>query len=175
MFEGNFTVTQNSPSTITLTDASVGSDPTITGRRIELFQYNNVTLVPADNPANQNYIDWNISDASITLTDILDKDYSLNITVIWDTDTPDPSSTYIKNDAYCFKDYTEEFMLGLISTYNVGQPTVVNNKTFVLSWLKLRLWCDQAFDIVDEASDVTNSQLLLNQCYQIMTNPTYYF
>ena len=174
-FEGDFTVAQNSPSTITLTDASVGSDPTITARRIYLYQYNNVTIIPINNPAGQSWIDWNISDTSITLTDIFDRDYCLNITVVWLTDTPDPSSVYIKNHAFPFADYTEEFIELILQTRVVGQPSVVNNATFFQSWVQLRIFRDQAVDIVNETSDIMKGQLLLNACYGIMIKPTFYF
>lgn len=172
-FEGNFVVAQLSPSTIQLTDTSTGSDTNLTSRYIYLYTYNNSTIVPSGTTTA--YIVWDINDTEITLDDILDTDYCLNITVVWNSSSPDPSGTYTKNNAYCFKDYNEEFMLALVSETNVALPAIVNSNSFVYNWMQMRLYVEEAKEAIDNASDVMNGQLLLNLANNMRDNQNYYF
>ena len=174
-FEGNYTLSQLSPSSIELVDTSTGSDTNLTGRRIYLYQYNNTTIVPSNNPSGQAWIDWDINDTSITLDDILDTDYCLNVTVVWVSSSPQQGGTYIKNNAYCFKDYNEEFMLALVSETNVALPTIVNSNSYVYNWMQMRLYVEEANEAISNASDVMNGQLLLNLANNMRDNQNYYF
>ena len=78
----NFTASQYSgtPSVITLTDTSTGSDGTIAKRRVYLLQANGTFLVPAGTTTE--YIEWDLVDVSIAL-DVLSQDSALSITVQW--------------------------------------------------------------------------------------------
>ncbi len=174
-FDADYTVSQSSPSTITLTDTSTGADATITGRKIYLYKYNSTTIVPANNPTGQIWIDWALADTEITLTDIFDTDVCLNIYVVWVTPTPDSGNTYTKNNAYCFKDYNEEFMEALTAETAVAQPNIVNSTNYIYNWMQLRLYVDAASQIVVDASDVTNGEQLINAANQIRTNQSFYF
>lgn len=172
-FEGAYTLSQSSPSTISLTDTSTGSDLNLTSRYIYLYKYNNSTIVPSGTTTA--YIVWDINDTEITLDDILDTDYCLNVTVVWNSSAPDPSGTYTVNNAYCFKDYNEEFMEALVAETNVALPTIVNSNSYIYNWMQMRLYVDGAKQIIDNASDVTNGQLLLNYANNMRTNQNYYF
>lgn len=174
-FDAAYTLSQSSPSTITLTDTSTGADATITARKIYLYQYNSNTIVPSNNPTGQVWIDWAIADTEITLTDIFDTDVCLNIYVVWVTATPDSGSTYTVNQAYCFKDYNEEFMEALTSEKAVAQPNIVNSTNFIYSWMQLRLYVDAAYQIVNDASDVTNGQQLINEANKLRDKQSFYY
>ena len=172
-YELNFSVAQLNQSTIQLVDQSTGSDAAIYERRIYLYKYNNSTIVPEGTTTS--YILWPIADTEITLNDILDTDYCLNITVESLSSNPDPSGTYTKNNAYCFKDYNEEFMLALVAETNVALPTIVNSNSFVYNWMQMRLYVEEAKEAIDNASDVMNGQLLLNLANNMRDNQNYYF
>src|SRR3954462_9567174 len=105
-FIGAFTVAQNSPSTITLTDESTGSDPNITQRTITVTKFDNTTII-------ENY-DWLVNAIpgdTITLSDIFDQDYAVNITVRWyNFIDPDPDGTYTVTQAYEFDFYAMDFL-----------------------------------------------------------------
>src|SRR5690349_11738183 len=111
-FEGDFSVTQDSINTFSLTDISTGSDPNITGRQIFNFRSDGTTLVLPTTPSGQIYIDWLIADTAITLNGILKRDYALNIRVDWFSPTPDPAGTYTKTHTVIFTDYSETFLYG---------------------------------------------------------------
>jgi hypothetical protein len=72
----NFSASQNygTPSVITLTDTSTGSDGTIAKRRVYMLQANGTYLVPAGTTTN--YVDWSLADTSISL-DVLAQDSAL--------------------------------------------------------------------------------------------------
>ena len=74
----NFGASQNSgtPSTISFTDTSTGSDVAITKRRIYLLQANGTYLVPSG--VTTNYVDWALANSSISL-DVLSKDSALTV------------------------------------------------------------------------------------------------
>ena len=171
-YEVNFSVAQLNVSTIQLINTSTGSDAAIYERRIYLYQYNNTTIVPEGTTTA--YILWPLADDEITL-DVLNTDYCLNIKVDVLSSAPDPSGVYSLTQAYCFKDYNEEFMKGLVAETNVALPTIVNANSYIYNWMQMRLFVDEAFDIVDEASDVMNGQILLNYANNMRTNQNYYF
>lgn len=172
-YECNFTVAQLSESTIQLIDTSTGSDASIYERRIYLYKYNNSTLVTEGTTTA--YMLWPLGDTEITLNDVLDTDYCLNIQVDVLSSAPDPSGVYTKTQAYCFKDYNEEFMMGLVAETNVALPTIVNANSYIYNWMQMRLFVDGAKQIIDNASDVMNGQILLNYANNMRTNQNYYF
>lgn len=79
-----FTVYQpiGNPSAIIFTDISTGSDPNIIERHIYLQKADGTFLVPEGTTTD--YIVWPLASATYQVTDILDKDRGLNITVEWD-------------------------------------------------------------------------------------------
>src|SRR3990172_265316 len=82
MLTPNFTASQNSgtPSVITLTDSSTGSDVAITQRRAYLLQANGEDLGPTG--TSTYYIQWAYANSSIDI-DVLSVDTALSITVQW--------------------------------------------------------------------------------------------
>ncbi len=175
-FDANYVLSQSSPSTISLQDNSVGADATILYRQIFIYTYrSSITITPTGNPTGQAWILWPIADTEITLTDILDTDVCVNIYVVWYTPTPDSGSTYTKNDAFCFKDYNEEFLLAITSEFAVAQPDIVNSTNFIYNWAKLRILVTQAYDIVSDASDVTNGQQLITAANQLRDKQSFYY
>ena len=106
----SFTVQQNSgdPSLLLFTDTSVGSDVSVTKRRIFLLQANGTYLVPSG--VTTDYIDWALADTTKSL-DVLSADTALQITVQWLSSTN--VVLYTVTTAFGFSAYGETFYYNL--------------------------------------------------------------
>lgn len=95
------------PGSFIFTDASTGSDPNITSRRIGLYQADG-TLLTGD------WIDFPLSSSSITL-DVLNVDYSLNIVYEVTSSAPlPPPSAYTASGLFTFTGNSYIFIDSLI-------------------------------------------------------------
>lgn len=89
-FNGNFSAAQSvDGKSIILTDSSTGSDPSLTGRTVNLFLVDGSLL-------GGSTINWPLSSGStLTISNILPRDYAPNIQVNWASSSPlPPPSTY---------------------------------------------------------------------------------
>jgi len=115
-FTGSYSISQgNDPSKFVLTDTSnYTSEPanTFTTRRITLEKTDGETLVTTGTTTT--YIDFPYSAGNQIQLDVLDKDYSLNITVDWIQSNPQSGSVYSLSVVYSFIGYSREFQYGLI-------------------------------------------------------------
>lgn len=172
-FEGNYDLSQSSESTITLTDTSTGTDANLTSRRIYLIKWDNTYLVPEGTTTD--YIEWNISDSSITLENILDKDYALNVRVDWISSDPDPDGVYTVTKQYEFKWYGELFAAFLTSEAQARYPAIVNNKNYFYNKIKLRVLLDDAEQSVSFMLDTYKAQFCNYQVKQLIDNQSVFF
>ncbi len=80
----SFTVSQpiGNPSSIIFIDTSTDIDPNVAERHIYLQKADGTFLVPTD--SDTDYILWPLADTTFEITNILDKDMALSITVEWD-------------------------------------------------------------------------------------------
>jgi hypothetical protein len=167
----NFSASQSSgtPSIITLTDTSTGSDVTIEKRRIYLLQSNGTFLVPQG--VSTDYIDWPLAITSISLN-VLTQDTALSITVQWLT-----SSNVVVQDktiAFAFTAYNETFFYGLNQDL-VSNPNLAASTNWFQGMSELRLQIDSALQSIVFASDIYNSQSALNRATFISTNSSLFF
>lgn len=175
-FTGEYTLAQNDESTITLVDASTGSDPNIYQRVIRLFKYDGSTVVPSGTTTA--YIDWPIvalAGDSITLTDIFDKDYALNVEVTWVTTLAIANSVYVVARLYLFKEFLELFAASLTSEAGARYPSIVNNKNYFYNKTKLRTLIDDAVQSVSKMNDIYKAQFCLYMGEQLRQNPSLFF
>lgn len=167
----NFTASQYSgtPSVITLTDTSTGSDVTITSRRVYLLQANGTFLVPAGNTTD--YIVWDLVDASIAL-DVLSQDSALSITVQW----MNAGNTVVtsKTISFAFTAYNETFYYGLTES-QVANSNLSASTNWYQTKLILRVEIDSADQAITFASDIYSAQAALNRATYISTNQAYFF
>jgi hypothetical protein len=167
----NFTASQYSgtPSVITLTDTSTGSDVTITSRRVYLLQANGTFLVPAGNATD--YIVWDLVDASIDL-DVLSQDSALSITVQW----MNAGNTVVtsKTISFAFTAYNETFYYGLTES-QVANSNLSASVNWYQTKLVLRVEIDSADQAITFASDIYSAQAALNRATYISTNQSYFF
>jgi hypothetical protein len=167
----NFTASQYSgtPSVITLTDTSTGSDVTIASRRVYLLQANGTFLVPAGNTTD--YIEWDLVDTSISI-DVLSQDTALSITVQWMSgiDTVVTSKTI----SFAFTAYNETFYYGLTES-QVANANLTASTNWYQTKLILRVEIDSADQAITFASDIYSAQAALNRATFISTNQAYFF
>jgi len=167
----NFTASQSSgtPSIITLTDTSTGSDVTIAKRRVYLLQANGTFLVPAGTTTD--YIDWNLAQASIDLN-VLSQDSALSITVQWLTSGNVVVTS--KTTSFAFTAYNETFYYGLTES-QVANSNLSASTNWYQTKLILRVEIDSADQAITFASDIYSAQAALNRATFISTNQALFF
>ena len=170
-FVPNFTASQYSgtPSVITLTDTSTGSDVTIVSRRVYLLQANGTFLVPAGNTTD--YILWDLVDPSISI-DVLSQDSALSITVQWMS----AGNTVVtsKTISFAFTAYNETFYYGLTES-QVANSNLTASTNWYQTKLILRVEIDSADQAIIFASDIYSAQAALNRATFISTNQSFFF
>lgn len=167
----NFTASQFSgtPSIITLTDTSTGSDVTIASRRVYLLQANGTFLVPSGTTTN--YIVWDLVDTSIDL-DVLAQDSALSITVQWMSAIQTVVTS--KTTSFAFTAYNETFFYGLNQNL-VGNSNLSASTDWFQYMSDLQLQIDSAQQAITFASDIYTAQAALNRATYISTNSSYFF
>jgi len=170
-FVPNFTASQYSgtPSIITLTDTSTGSDVTIVSRRVYLLQANGTFLVPTGNTTD--YILWDLVDPSIDI-DVLSQDTALSITVQW----MDAANAVVtsKTISFAFTAYNETFYYGLTES-QVANSNLTASTNWYQTKLVLRVEIDSAIQAITFASDIYSAQAALNRATFISTNQSFFF
>jgi len=167
----SFTASQNSgtPSIITLTDTSTGTDVAITQRRVYLLQSNGQYLVPTGTTTD--YIEWDIVDSTISL-DVLVQDTALSITVQWLSVT----NTVIESvtTSFAFTAYNETFYYGLTES-QVANANLTASTNWYQTKMILRVELDSAYQAITFASDIFSAQAALNRATFISTNQSFFF
>jgi len=167
----NFTASQTSgtPSVITLTDTSTGSDVTIASRRVYLLQSNGTFLVPAGTTTD--YIVWDLVDTSINL-DVLSQDTALSITVQWMSGIQTVVTS--KTISFAFTAYNETFYYGLTES-QVANANLTASSWWYQNKLILKVEIDSAIQAITFASDIYSAQAALNRATYISTNSSIFF
>ena len=172
-FVQNFTAQQSSTvyPTVTLTDTSTGSDGSITQRRAYFIQANGDYLVNSD-AVNETYFQWAYASSTKTITDLLDKDYSLNIRVDW----LDVSNVvlYTKTILYGFNSYENAFLYQLTCAQS-SNPQLVNNVNYWGSKMTLRVQVDDATQAIEQGGDIYSAQAAYDRGTYIKDHPQIFF
>lgn len=166
----NFTASQYSgtPSYITLTDTSTGTDATIVNRRVYIQSANGTFLVPAGTTTP--YINWAYSSISTTFS-VLTQDTAASITVQWWDVSAKVTDKII---SFAFTAYNETFYYNLTQN-QVANPTIIAANEYYDSKMKLRVELDSALQAISFASDIYASQAALNRATDLVANQNYYF
>lgn len=115
-FNGSFLAAQSvNGQSIILTDNSTGSDSNLTGRTVSLFKVDGTLL-------GGSIINWPLSSGStLTISNILPRDYAINIQVNWQSSSPlPPPSTYSLTGLAVFTQNSE------IAAYSLLQQIASN-------------------------------------------------
>lgn len=156
-------------SSVTFTDTSVGSDVTLTSRIIRLRKYDGTYLVPTGYTVN--FISWPIADSSITVADLLDKDYAVDNTVIWLSGS---STLYSKTILTGFTGYSD-VKLRQLTQNNMANRQLLSNKNFYNNKIKLRTLVDDCSQAISLLNDQTIAQWCLDQAKLITDNLNPFF
>lgn len=167
----NFSATQTvgSPSIITLTDSSTGSDVAVTQRRVYLQTSVGTFLVPSGTTTE--YVAWDIADSSIDI-DCLTKDYGLKIVVQW----LNVSNVvlYDKTAYYSFTLYSEAFDYAL-SQNLVANPSLSNDNNFMANKQLVRNFIDNGNNAILYNSDTFLAQTFFDRIDAMIENKQYLF
>lgn len=164
----NFSIGQvmGVPANVVLTDTSTGSDVTIVGRRIYLYTDAGTTLVPTG--ITTAYNDWPLADTTITIVNVLPKDYSINANVRW-VDV-DGNTVVEKTILTNFNMYNQLYNYSLVSQEANGLASLN-----VANWLNYRMSLYLALNDSDtsiiDMSSITNGQTANDRGTYLRENP----
>lgn len=163
----SFTVSFNitTPSIVTLTDNSTGTDTNITSRTVTIQTYDGSFLTPTGNVGNT--ILWSLASGNTIAIDCLDKDYAVLITVNW---IGGSSILYTKTIAIEFNSYARIYRYSLLKA-QASNPLLINNKNFFSVESNLTTFIDGAVEAVVIASDITLAQLCNTNAKVYIDNP----
>ena len=166
-----FTASQTglSPSVVTLTDTSTGSDVNITQRRVYFETATGSFLVPSG--TSTSYAAWSYADSSASF-DILPTDYALAVLVQW-LDVND-EVLYSLTQLYCFPQNNKNFFYYLFQQQALS-PWVIQDTPYY--WNLGTYWSNiiGAIQAVEIGADIANSQNCLNRATLMMQNETSFF
>lgn len=160
-FNGNFAISVTSdPSVVVLTDSSTGSDGNLTGRTVTLYKTDNSVLYTTS---------WPIGQSSITINP-LDKDYALNVSVVWTSSSPlAPPSTYTKAIIYAFVGYGQQYSNTLLQFLTTNQQ-MVNDQSWYMNFLILILEIQNAQNAISVGANLGNAQAAILRYQLLLTN-----
>lgn len=170
MLTPNFTSTESlsSPSNITFTDTSTGSDSNVINRRIYVALADGTFLVPSGTTTS--YINWSYSDSSITLN-LISKSQAANVTVIWSDGTTDlyTKTILMEWDLY---DYLFLFYLLQVQT---SQPSIINDTNYYNNCLIMIVNLFNSENAVLLMDDLYSSQGALDKNFYMMNKQPLFF
>lgn len=165
----NVSQTIGSPSEITLTDVSTGSDGSITQRRAYFQKWNGDFLV--EDGTTTDYEPWALIDTSATF-DLLPASEALKITVEW----LDVSNAVVESKVvfYGLTEDAEDFDYGL--TQNVASNNqLMNDNNFWRNKLKLRILIESGNNAITSVSDIYSAQQCYDMATELQSNSQYAF
>lgn len=167
----NFEVSQpaGTLTSFTIEDTSTGSDNTITGRLITVRKYDGTYLTPTDYTVD--YIVWPAADSELTIEDILDKDYCVDILVRWFSGS---TVAYSKTILTLFTGYGDVFLRQLTQALSGGK-VAITKQNFWENKNKLRVLLDDAAQAVSLLNDQTIAQFCLDESKKLTDNIQTFF
>lgn len=170
-FVPNFSTSQNAGalSSLVITDTSTGSDPTITGRLVYIRKYDGNYLTP--DGYTTSFVYWPVGSTSLTIEDILDQDYALDISVYWFVGS---TSQYSKTILCLFTGYGDLFLRQLTQAL-AGNRIQSQQQNFWNNKNKLRVLLDDAAQAVSLLNDQTIATFCLDESRKLTANISSFF
>lgn len=153
------------PSQVTVADTSVGSDPAITDRKINIYQVNNSLLgaSPYDFPLS--------AGSSITINP-LDKDYGLTIVTTWVNSSG--TVLYTATAIGAFVQYALLFLQSLTQTQEAN-PNIISDQNFMGNKFLVFTEVQSALNAITNGQSVFSAQSCITRYQKLLTNSTFYF
>lgn len=175
-FIGTFTVTQTSDLTsLVINDTSSYADEgqgTFSGRRVYLYKVDGTTLVPAGTTTA--YVDFPFSaGASITITGVLNTDYSLLVNPVWLSNSPQPGSVYTAQSVETFLNYLDAFFAGQISTLS-DNPAILQDTNWYTDMFKLIVDLNCSEEATEDGQQYS-AQAAISRGDYLKNNSQYFF
>lgn len=175
-FTGLFSVSQTSDITslVVTDDSSYASEGqgTFSGRRVYLYKIDTTTLVPSGTATA--YVDFPFSaGASITITGVLLRDYSLSANVVWLSNSPQPGSVYTATEVVTFINYINDFIYGKVQQL-AASPSLLNDT----GWQDSMQIMYNEKENAEQATlydDQFAAQSAIDRAYNLITNENKYF
>lgn len=166
-----FSVTQDFSDLdiLVISDTSTGSDGGVAKRRVYLVAADGTPVVPANSTTT--YVEWSYSTSQIRIGSILDRDYSIEITIQWISS--DNGILQFKTKIVALTGYADAFLLDLTRA-NASNPKLLNSKSYFERKSKLRCLLDDAIQAAD-AGQQASSQLCLNEAGSLIQYEAYTF
>lgn len=159
------------PNLITLTNASVGTDITLTSLRVFIRNSQNQYLYPAQQvSASPVYTVWPYADGTFPM-DVLTEATSPEITVQFMAGT---TVVYTFTDTFIFDLQDYVFGLGVLAD-QTGSPGVIQDLPYYNSFMQFIVNLFSAETSITSADDIYSSQNALNRNQLMMNNESYYF
>ena len=159
------------PNLITLTNASVGTDLTLTSLRVFIRNSQNKWLYPPQQISNTEvYTVWNYADATFPM-DVLTEATSPEITVQF---MEGNTVKYTFTDTFIFDLQDYVFGLGVLAD-QTGSPGVVQDLPYYNSFMKFIVNLFAAETAITSADDIYSSQNALNRNQLMINNESFYF
>jgi hypothetical protein len=169
-FVPNFTSDQSAGdlSVAIFEDTSTGySDVNVTGRLIYLRKYDGSYLVPSGVTVDYTYWPKVLGTGDEVDIDCLDKDYCLDVTVVYYSGSSIQTSKTILT---LFTGYGDLFLRQLTQAFAANRATI-NQKNFWYQKNKLRCLLDDAAQAVSLLNDQTIAQFCLDEAKKMIDNP----
>ena len=167
----SFTALQQfgTPSNLTLTDTSTGTDLAVYSRRVFIELPNGTYIVQQGSTTD--YETWSYALSAITL-DILSTDVAVTITVQW----LNVSNVvlYTVSNNYGLTGFNEQFDYGLTQMLTAN-PTLIIDNNFFGTKIELRVGIDSGNQALALANDLFATQQAYNIANNIRINSVYYF
>lgn len=167
----DFSVTQSiaSPNELTFTDLSVGSDATITGRRIYITTAQGNYLVVSGN--TNNYSNWPLPLATAIVLAVLSQATSPTIKVDW---LAGGTVVYTKTKTFAFNIQLYLALYGLTQN-QISAPGIVQDNNYYWNKIQLMVNTKDSEDAITYAGDVFNSQNSADRGTHMVLNSNLFF
>ena len=159
------------PSNITFVDASVGTDNTLTIRKIYVRLANgNYLLSGGTETSTATAIDWPISDVSIVLT-LISQSTTASVRVDW---LASSTIVYTKTALQTWDLYDYLFGLELIQS-QTATPSIIQDSSYYNSFFQFitNIWNAETANTY--GNDLYSSQSALNRNQNLINNSDYFF
>lgn len=168
----SFTASQpaSDESVVSLVDTTVGTDVTITKRRVYLQKDDGMYLVPDGTLTD--YIAWSGYPGTTSINiDALDKDYAIYITIQWLT--AGDVVTYTSSLLVLCKRYADLFAYGLIDS-QASNDKLITHANYYLNEVKLYCCIQEAVKAVANGK-IASAQAALNRAKLLIDNPSNFY